>query len=66
MTATVFKLMASKAARKFQVALGTAAATAVTRWAIDGHMTGGDVAATILAFLGAFGVFAARNRPAKS
>jgi hypothetical protein len=63
---TVLKLMASKAARKFQVALGTAAATWATLWILDGDMTRDDILATVLAFLGALGVFAAPNKPAQS
>ena len=59
----MLKVMASKAARKFQYALGTAAVTAATLWITNGQMSRDDIAATVVAFIGALGVYATSNKP---
>jgi hypothetical protein len=59
----MFKTMLSAAARKFQVALGAALATAASLWIPDGHLSNEEIVAVIIAFLGALGVYVKANKP---
>jgi hypothetical protein len=55
--------MFSAAARKFQIALGAAVATGAALWIADGNFSRDDIVATVIAFLGALGVYVKSNKP---
>ena len=58
----MLKVMASKAARKFQIALAAAVGTAASLWIPDGQLSREEIVAVVVAFLGALGVYVKSNK----